>query len=292
MMASSSSSSSSSPPALNFRAHESWLHDALARTCGAERTAIDVPAHLARASNDVVACETTVWTSRRLRRARFTYVDGGDAAQILNCVAYPSPSTPDAPMFGVDLISIGRGAARKTVIGVDLHPTCRDASYANAYVPELVALRDGRFAGATNELLNTTTPSAKFYADAAFFSKGMFFARPPNGFGVDRDADVARASLDVVRAYFDAWIRRLDEAEREAEAMHGACKFGLALEDVRRCVLTESAARAGQDAHDAWQLERDPAIGMFRAWYGDAWSREFAETVLFPGATRRSSGAP
>ena len=61
----------------------------------------------------------------------------------------------------------------------------------------------------------------------------------------------------------------------------------LALEDVRRCVLTEEAARDAQDAHDAWQLAHDPAIPMFAKWYGEEWAREFAETVLFPGARER-----
>jgi 15,16-dihydrobiliverdin:ferredoxin oxidoreductase len=260
--------------------------DALTRTCGSSRTDVDVDACLAYKSNETIGVRTTteVWTSSRLRRVRSTYVDGGEVAQIFNCVAYPSTSTPDAPIFGADLICIGKGAARKVLIGVDLQPMCRDASYAAAYVPELLALRDGRFADVA-ETLGTTTPSTKFYEDAKFFSKGMFFARPPTA-----DDEVARASLDVLKAYFDVWVRRLDEAEREAEAMDGACKFGLSLEDVRRCVLTETTARAGQDAHDAWQLEHDPAIAMFTKWYGDAWSREFAETVLFPGGCPSTTG--
>ena len=49
----------------------------------------------------------------------------------------------------------------------------------------------------------------------------------------------------------------------------------------------EEAARDAQDAHDAWQLAHDPAIPMFAKWYGEEWAREFAETVLFPGARER-----
>ena len=125
----------------------------------------------------------------------------------------------------------------------------RDRDYNDAYVPKLLKLRDGGALSACAEALNATTPSKKFYEDATYFSRGMFFARP----ALANEETMAR-SLDVVRAYLDVWLDRLDEAEREAEAMDGACKFGLSLEDVRRCVLTEASAREAQDAHDAWQL--------------------------------------
>jgi len=283
---------------VSFKRHERYVRDALRATCGPLRVEQLSAKFASRASSSVASEDETndaragvgdvanrarahttteVWSSSRLRRVRATYVDGGEGVQIFNCVAYPSPRAHDAPLFGVDLISLGSGRKRKVLIGVDLQPTCRDASYAAAYEPALMKLRDGRLKSHALAL-GATTPSTKFYEDARFFSKGMFFARPTGA-----SEDIMALSLDVVRAYFDAWISRLDEAEREAEAMDGACKFGLSLEDVRRCVLTETTARAGQDAHDAWQLEHDPAIGMFTSWYGEEWSREFAETVLFPG---------
>ena len=274
---SSSFSSSASSVAFTFRAHEASTREALARRCGAASAA-----ETTTKTNERLGVTTTteVWRTPRLRRVRSTYVDGGEAAQIFNLVAYPEPSAPDAPLLGVDLICVGKGNARKILIGVDLQPMCRDMEYASAYVPDLLAVvgAGGRASTAAAKL-NATTPSNKFYEDAEFFSRGMFFARPESA-----SEDVMRCSLDVVEAYVDVWLARLDEAEREAEAMDGACKFGLALEDVRRCVLTEETARAAQDAHDAWQLTHDPAIPMFASWYGEDWAREFAETVLFPGA--------
>jgi len=286
---SSSSLSPPSPPSLlTFRRHAALVTETLERTCGPRReddaTSLDDAFKTRVNARLGVTTTTEVWKSFRLRRVRATYVDGGDAAQIFNCAAYPAPSSPDAPVLGVDLISLGKGAARKVLIGVDLQPMCRDVGYAEAYVPKLEALfaRGGALKGA-DATLGATKPSKKFYEDAKFFSQGMFFARP-----TCPDEDIMEISLEVVRAYLGVWLDRLDEAEREAEAMHGACKFGLALEDVRRCVLTEESARAGQDAHDAWQLEHDPAIPMFANWYGEEWAKRFAEEVLFPGPNATS----
>jgi len=265
-----------------FRAHERCALEALRAACGPlTRAETPTPADAARKTNERGGITTTtdVWRSSRLRRVRSTYVDGGEAAQVFNLVAYPSPSAPDAPVLGIDLICVGKGSARKVLIGVDLQPMSRDRGYAATYVPTLLALRErgGRLESAA-AALNATTPSNKFYEDAKFFSQGMFFARP-----LETSETVMKVSLEVVEAYVDVWLARLDEAEREAEAMDGACKFGLSLEDVRRCVLTEKTAREAQDALDAWQLEHDPAIPMFASWYGEEWSRTFAERVLFPG---------
>lgn len=272
---------SCSTRSFDFRAHEAFVRAALDAVAGS-RVRGTTNTETTTKTNATLGVTTTteVWSTSRLRRVRSTYVDGGELAQIYNCAVYPSPAACDAPMLGVDLISLGKGQARKIIIGVDLHPMSRDEDYANAYVPALEALRrgPGKVADAA-AALGATTPSKKFYEDATFFSRGLFFARPERA-----DEETMEKSLDVVRAYVDAWRTRLDEAEREAEAMDGACKFGLALEDVRRCVLTEDAARAAQDAHDAWQLAHDPAIPMFATWYGEEWAREFAETVLFPGA--------
>ena len=265
----------------SFRRHEACVRTTLRARCGEglEEARVD-DAFAARANaKRGVTTTTEAWSSRRLRRVRSTYVDGGEKAQIYNCAVYPACEACDAPVFGVDLICVGVGAARKILIGVDLQPMSRDRDYNDAYVPKLLKLRDGGALSACAEALNATTPSKKFYEDATYFSRGMFFARP----ALANEETMAR-SLDVVRAYLDVWLDRLDEAEREAEAMDGACKFVLSLEDVRRCVLTEASAREAQDAHDAWQLEHDPAIAMFASWYGEEWARDFAETVLFPGA--------
>lgn len=268
--------------AFTFRSHERRALEALREACGPlTRAETPTPADAARKTNERAGITTTteVWRSSRLRRVRSTYVDGGEAAQVFNLVAYPSPSAPDAPVLGIDLICVGKGSARKVLIGVDLQPMSRDRGYAATYVPTLLALRErgGRLESAA-AALNATTPSNKFYEDAKFFSQGMFFARP-----LETSEEVMKTSLEVVEAYVDVWLARLDEAEREAEAMDGACKFGLSLEDVRRCVLTEKTAREAQDALDAWQLEHDPAIPMFTGWYGEEWSTAFAQHVLFPG---------
>ena len=47
-------------------------------------------------------------------------------------------------------------------------------------------------------------------------------------------------------------------------------------------VLSVLETARAQDAHDAWQRERDPAVKMFAGWFGREWAERMAAEVLFP----------
>ena len=161
-------------------------------------TPVHLPPELASASvPGKVRSETWVYTSPFVRRARFTYVDGGEKTQIFNCVVYPrcvDDSTGeeshlgDAPLLGVDLLSLNGG--KKILVGVDLQPLSRSEAYLGRYVDALASLRDARFAE-----LNLVEPSDRFYEDAQFFSPAMLFARPvPVDVAVDCAVAAAKAT--------------------------------------------------------------------------------------------------
>ena len=183
--------------AVCWRDHMEFLFQTLDRSLG-PLTPVHLPPELASASvPGKVRSETWVYTSPFVRRARFTYVDGGEKTQIFNCVVYPrcvDDSTGeeshlgDAPLLGVDLLSLNGG--KKILVGVDLQPLSRSEAYLGRYVDALASLRDARFAE-----LNLVEPSDRFYEDAQFFSPAMLFARPvPVDVAVDCAVAAAKAT--------------------------------------------------------------------------------------------------
>ena len=141
--------------------------------------------------------ESWVYTSPFARRVRFTYVDEGAEKQIFNAVVYPAPSATepdpsapssthlgDCPLLGVDLLCLAKG--KNILVGLDLQPLSRDEAYLERYADDLKTTRDA-FAD-----LSLSTPSARFYEDARFFSPAMLFARP--------DARAMAAAAEIGRA--------------------------------------------------------------------------------------------
>lgn len=202
--------------------------------------------------------ESWVYTSAFARRVRFTYVDEGAEKQIFNAVVYPTPSATeprpsaegsaseadlsaassthlgDCPLLGVDLLCLAKG--KNILVGLDLQPLSRDEAYLERYADDLKTTRDA-FAD-----LSLSTPSARFYEDARFFSPAMLFARPdaramaaaaaaraaaaagvesvPHGIqqddvcGAEGEACgsslVAERTLDAVAAYTETFLALLD----------------------------------------------------------------------------------
>ena len=202
--------------------------------------------------------ESWVYTSPFARRVRFTYVDEGAEKQIFNAVVYPAPSATeprpsaegsaseadlsaassthlgDCPLLGVDLLCLAKG--KNILVGLDLQPLSRDEAYLERYADDLKTTRDA-FAD-----LSLSTPSARFYEDARFFSPAMLFARPdaramaaaaaaraaaaagvesvPHGIqqddvcGAEGEACgsslVAERTLDAVAAYTETFLALLD----------------------------------------------------------------------------------
>ena len=187
-----------------------------------------------------------------------TYVDGGELAQIYNCVVHPSPAAATRPCWaGFDFVGQRRreegfdrrrSASDESRPGVRLGVRARARGFAQR--PGKVA--DAAAAPARRRRRRNFTETPTFFADT--------FARPERA-----DEETMTRSLDVVRAYVDAWTARLDEAEREAEAMDGAVR---ARARGRAQVRVDGGGGTyAQDAHDAWQLAHDPAIPMFAKWY-------------------------
>lgn len=244
-------------PTVPWTAHMRWLFRRLDDALGPLEP-VPIPPELASASKPGKArAETWVYASPTARRVRFTYVDAGEESQILNVVAYPEPNPAgdfpnhlgDAPLLGVDLLSLAKG--RNVLLGVDLQPLSREPAYLDRYVDRLAKIRD-EFSD-----VGLAVPSERFYEDARFFSPAMLFARPDAPAMATAAAAAAaaaagaefpptdvcaadaacgkalleRRSLDAVRAYCDAFLALLGVdkgAERQgvAERQGGAERQG------------------------------------------------------------------
>ena len=215
--------------AVCWREHMEFLFKTLDRSLG-PLTPVRLPPELASASIEgKVRSETWVYTSPFVRRARFTYVDGGEKTQILNCVFYPRcagtedecdepRNLGDAPLLGVDLLSLNGG--KKLLVGIDLQPLSRTDDYLGRYVDSLASLRDSRF-----RELNLVEPSDRFYEDAQFFSPAMLFARPVP---VDVAVDCAVTAANATGALQDLGaITAEDVCGVEWEASRPTCGVSL-----------------------------------------------------------------
>jgi 15,16-dihydrobiliverdin:ferredoxin oxidoreductase len=104
--------------------------------------------------------------NEQFRKVRLTYFDGGDAVQVFNSLWYPSFEY-EAPMLGVDLISLGTQRVLSVIDFQPLHPT---PEYSSKFIDHLSPIRSKY-----PDLHGTL--SGKIYDDTSFFSKQMLFGR-------------------------------------------------------------------------------------------------------------------
>ena len=235
--------------------------------------------------------ESWVYTSPFARRVRFTYVDEGAEKQIFNAVVYPAPSATepdpsapssthlgDCPLLGVDLLCLAKG--KNILVGLDLQPLSRDEAYLERYADDLKTTRDA-FAD-----LSLSTPSARFYEDARFFSPAMLFARPDarlyrgrrgarrrrrgrgvRAAGIQQDdvcgaegeacgsSLVAERTLDAVAAYTEAFLALLDPV-RSGPPPRAAGRGDLPQMDVASNVVV---LEENQNIYDRAKRDRETA---------------------------------
>lgn len=180
------------------------------------------------------------------RKVRITYVDAGEKMQVTNTLFYPSFEY-DIPMFGIDLISLGR---KRVLVGVDFQPLYPTEEYSAKYIDFLAPIR-AKYEGLQG------SPSDRIYNDTSFFSRNMLFGRYADESMVDSEA--IPASIEYLNEYMK-----------------------LAKKAVPNCSATHMAAvRGRQAAYDLFQAEQDPAKPLFDSYFGKEWSDSFIHDFLF-----------
>lgn len=188
------------------------------------------------------------YQSRELRKIRYTYIDAGSSAQILNSVIYPSHQY-DLPLLGIDFLSFGQV---KNLIVMDFQPLFQEESYQAKYIYPLKSLQE-KYPDLAQNL------EMKFYDANQYFSKYLLFAKT--------DAQTVKTQVfKAFKDYLSLYWQMLDEAE--------PLTFP---EDIGR------VAKAQKD-YDQYSADRDPASGLFSSYFGHEWSERFLYEFLFEDA--------
>ena len=188
------------------------------------------------------------------RKIRYTYIDAGASAQILNSVIYPSHQY-DLPLLGIDFLSFGQ---IKNLIVMDFQPLFQDEAYLTKYIHPLKELHD-QYPDLAQGL------EMKFYDANQYFSKYLLFAKT--------DAETVKTQVfDAFKDYLDLYWTLLDAAE----PLHDPS-------DIQRIVKA-------QKDYDQYSADRDPASGLFSSYFGHEWSEEFLYGFLFEDAAPLATG--
>ena len=182
----------------------------------------------------------------RFRKVRMTYFDGGDAVQVFNTLWYPS-YVYDAPLFGVDLISLGLQRILAVIDFQPLHPT---PDYSSKYIDHLHSIRS-KYPDLHGVL------SGKIYDDTSFFSKQVLFGRFTD------ESKIIPIVLPAFQEYLLDYVRTVSSLSPNHD------------ENAKASVL------ARQRSYDEYSALKDPAVGLFDAYFGKEWSHDFVHQFLF-----------
>lgn len=184
-----------------------------------------------------------------LRKARYSYIDAGEMAQVFNSVVYPAHHY-DLPLLGVDFLSFGK---KKILIVMDFQPLFRDRTYLEKYIEPMREIRDKY-----NELAQNL--EMKFYDANQYFSKYLLFAKTDSQTVVNR-------LFPAYQEYLNLYWQMVADAKPLTNS-----------DDIQRIV-------EAQKAYDQYSAERDPAHGLFSSYFGSEWSERFLYEFLFEDAS-------
>lgn len=151
----------------------------------------------------------------------------------------------------MDLISLGKGRVLSVVDLQPLHPT---AAYSEKHIDHLTPIRH-KYPDLQGSL------SGKIYTDTSFFSKNMLFGRFTD------ESKLQPVVFPAFVEYLDAYLKMMDNAtpNNDPEAI--------------------ALVKERQAAYDTYSALKDPAVGLFDAYFGKEWSHDFVYNILFSLAT-------
>eukprot|EP01033_Poteriospumella_lacustris_P006703 gene6703-4834_t len=190
----------------------------------------------------------------KFRKVRMTYFDGGEAVQVFNTLWYPRYEY-DLPLLGVDLISLG---TQRVLSVMDFQPLFPSAEYSQNHIDFLRPIREKY-----PDLHGTM--SGKIYDDISFFSSQMLYGR---------FTDESKLSSTVLPAFTEYLAAYLQHAEK-VEANHDPQFL--------------ATVKARQAEYDAYSALKDPAVGLFDAYFGKEWSDRFVHEYLFSHSPRSNT---
>jgi 15,16-dihydrobiliverdin:ferredoxin oxidoreductase len=182
----------------------------------------------------------------KFRKVRMTYFDAGESVQVFNTLWYPRYEY-DLPLLGIDLISLGKNRVLNVIDCQPLYPT---KDYAGKHIDFLSPIR-AKYPDLHGQL------SGKIYDDTSFFSSQMLFGRFTD------ESKLSTSVFPAFQEYLSAYLDHAEHAEADTnpEAM--------------------AVVKGRQAAYDAYSALKDPAVGLFDAYFGKEWSEHFVHDFLF-----------
>ncbi|KAG8468606.1 hypothetical protein KFE25_013689 [Diacronema lutheri] len=220
---------------------------------------LEIPAGLELAESDkprpASRMESWCFQSDHFCKIRATYIDAGKQSQVLNSLWYPQPQY-DLPVLGLDLLSFG--PKKLCVIDMQPLPASRARHHELVRPLEPVKQRYPLFLGEKSD---------KIYSDDLFFSPAMLFGR-------FKDVHEVETTLfPAMMEYLDFYLDLVHAAEPDAS-------------DAAR-----ERVKEGHRQYDQYNSERDPAIGLFKSYYGNDFAQRYVYEFLFTSAVP-VEGAP
>lgn len=194
--------------------------------------------------------------NEQFRCVRLTYFDAGDSVQVFNTLWYPSYEY-DLPLLGVDLISLGLNRILSVIDFQPLHPT---PEYSQKYIKQLSPIRSKY-----PDLHGTL--SGKIYDDTSFFSSNMLFGRFTD------ETKVQPVVFPAFKEYLHSYVDLMSKAEpnKDAESMR--------------------IVKNRQQSYDVYSALKDPAVGLFDAYFGKEYSKSLVHDFLFQLSTDVTPGS-
>lgn len=215
----------------------------------------DLKSQVSQRGKNPATIQSWCYQCPEFRKIRYTYIDAGTSAQILNSVIYPSHNY-DLPLLGIDFLSFGQV---KNLIVMDFQPLFQDPAYLEKYIDPLKVLHD-RYPDLAQNL------EMKFYDANQYFSKYLLFAKT--------DAETVRTRVfDAFKDYLKLYWQMIYEAK-----------------PLRDFQASQRVVRAQQD-YDRYSAERDPASGLFSSYFGHEWAERFLYEFLFEDAAPLVAGS-
>ncbi len=191
--------------------------------------------------------QSWLWDVPGFRRWRVTRLDAGNKLQVLNSVAYPQYNN-DMPIMGIDLLWFE--SQGKLVSVLDFQPLKQDKIYLERHFLGLRKLRESFPELANQEHMNSFDPNQYFSPWVLFCKGGIEEAQGP----------LLLAFKDFLKIYL---ALQLSSSESPSD-------------------IEPEEVKLLHDSYDNYSLERDPAHGLFSAYFGQEWSDRFAREFLFP----------
>ena len=196
-----------------------------------------------------VILETWGLKTEKIRQARCACLQAGEITSVMNLVISPF-NNYDLPFFGADFVTLPNGH----LIALDLQPALKDDIVHTQY-----------FLGKLKSIhanWQSKLPSGGDIPLEArqYFSPGFLWSRIPLG------AEGDQLISQIIKPAFDDYLN-----------------FFLDLVTNAKRISPERSSNLlnGQKKYMRYRAEKDPARGMLRGFFGDAWAENYINNILF-----------